>query len=115
MRKGIVIHDYVSAYPNPIKLQAGDIVSISHSDIEYPYWIWTTNSLNVSGWVPQQILDLIYPDNAICKEDYTAHELTVKAGEYLYLDRVLNGWYWAYKDSGEAGWMPQEYIDSKMP
>ncbi|CAM3845999.1 SH3 domain-containing protein [Xenorhabdus thuongxuanensis] len=115
MKKGTVIHDYVSAYPNPIKLQAGDIVSISHSDIEYPYWIWTTNSLNISGWVPQQILDLIYPDKAICKENYTAYELTVKAGEYLYLDRVLNGWYWAHKESGEAGWLPLEYINSDIP
>ncbi|WP_319927360.1 SH3 domain-containing protein [Xenorhabdus littoralis] len=110
MRKVTVIHDYISAYPNPIKLQAGDIVSISHSDIEYPCWVWTTNILNVSGWVPQQILQFTDPDKAICNENYTAHELTVKVGENLYLENSLNGWYWAHKESGEAGWIPQEYI-----
>ncbi|AOM39180.1 SH3 domain-containing protein [Xenorhabdus hominickii] len=109
-REVIVAYDYISAYPNPIKLQAGDIVSTSHSDIEYPYWVWTTNSSDVSGWVPQQILHFIAPDTAICNENYIAHELTVKSGEYLYLERLLNGWYWGYKKSGEAGWIPQEYI-----
>ncbi|OTA17426.1 variant SH3 domain protein [Xenorhabdus beddingii] len=110
LKKGIVTHDYISAYPNPIKLQAGDIVSVSYSDLDYPYWIWTTNALNICGWVPQHILHFIPPDKAICSENYTAHELTVKAGECLYLERTLNGWYWAHKDSGEIGWIPQEYI-----
>ncbi|WP_340615308.1 SH3 domain-containing protein [Xenorhabdus thailandensis] len=36
--------------------------------------------------------------------------ITVKVGEYLYLNRALNGWYWAYKDSGEVGRIPLEYI-----
>ncbi|PHM46308.1 variant SH3 domain protein [Xenorhabdus mauleonii] len=110
MRKGTVIRDYVRAYPNPITLKTGEKVAISHCDIEYPGWIWTTNQLNISGWVPQQILHITQPNQAICNENYTAHELTVKTGEHLYLERVLNGWYWAHKISGETGWIPQEYI-----
>ncbi|WP_340616910.1 SH3 domain-containing protein [Xenorhabdus entomophaga] len=111
LRKGIVTRDYASAYPNPIKLQVGDVVSVSYSDLEYPFWVWTTNDSNISGWVPQQILHFIPPNKAICLENYTAHELTVKTGECLYLENTLNGWYWAHKESGETGWIPQEYIN----
>ncbi|AYA39540.1 hypothetical protein HZS38_02445 [Xenorhabdus nematophila] len=53
LRKGTVIHDHVSAYPNPI---------------------------------------------------------TLKTGECLFLEHLLNGWYWAHKNSGETGWIPQECI-----
>ncbi|MBD2811067.1 ligand-binding protein SH3 [Xenorhabdus sp. Vera] len=107
LRKGTVIHDHVSEYPNPIKLKTGEIVLISYSDIEYPHWIWTTNTLNISGWVPQQILRFISINKAVCNENYTSHELTVKVGECLFLERLLNGWYWAHKNSGEIGWVPQ--------
>ncbi|WP_038243636.1 SH3 domain-containing protein [Xenorhabdus bovienii] len=110
LKKGIVTCNYFSAFPNPIRLQAGDIVSISHSDIEYPYWIWTTNASNISGWVPQQILSFTHANKAICNENYIAHELTVKVGECLYLEKSLNGWFLAHKKSGETGWIPQEYV-----
>ncbi|CDL86365.1 SH3 domain-containing protein [Xenorhabdus cabanillasii] len=109
--KGIVIKDYVSAYPNPIRLQAGDVVVISHSDIEYPYWVWVTDTSEISGWVPRQILCFIQANQAICTENYIAHELTVKIGECLYLEKLLNGWFLAHKRCGETGWIPQSCVE----
>ncbi|CDL83922.1 SH3 domain-containing protein [Xenorhabdus szentirmaii] len=110
LKKSTVIRDHVSTFSHPIVLKAGDIVSVSHSDIKYPCWVWVINALQINGWVPQQILHFIFPDKAICAEDYTSHELTVSSGECLYLERLLNGWYWAHKKSGETGWIPKENV-----
>ncbi|MCC8367941.1 ligand-binding protein SH3 [Xenorhabdus sp. PB61.4] len=112
--KGTVIKNYTSTYPTPIRLQSGDIVSVSHCDIEYPYWVWTTDKSEISGWVPQQILRFTQVNQAICMENYIAHELTVKAGELLYLENLLNGWFWAHKECGETGWIPQDYITQEI-
>ncbi|NGP44897.1 hypothetical protein G4V62_07965 [Bacillaceae bacterium SIJ1] len=54
-------------------------------DTEFPNWIFCKSlATNKEGWVPKQILT--DPDAerlAIVTENYSAHELTISAGEIL--------------------------------
>nr|WP_250153560.1 SH3 domain-containing protein [Cedecea lapagei] len=106
----IVTQNYLSAFPNPIQIKRHETVAISHSDLEWRGWVWVTLSSGKSGWAPQQIFILSGPHEAVCLEDYTAHELTVNVDERLTVKRSLNGWYWAETSEGEWGWVPHENV-----
>lgn len=110
-RRAIVIKEYRSSYPNPISLTKDDIAVISHCDLEWRGWVWIQLASGNAGWAPQQIFSPVSSDHVICMENYTAHELSVITNEILMVERSLNGWFWAIKGCGEAGWVPQEYVE----
>lgn len=114
-KRAIVIKTHKSAYPNPIRLIENEIVTISHCDLEWQGWIWIYQASGHAGWAPQQIFSFFGPDKGICIEDYTAHELSVNAGETVLLGKKLNGWYWAKSQSGESGWLPHEHVNVINP
>ncbi|TCC04541.1 ligand-binding protein SH3 [Kosakonia quasisacchari] len=103
-----VTHDYTSAYPDPIAVSKGERVLISHCDLQWRGWVWVTLASGKSGWAPQQLFSALSSHEGLCREDYCAHELTVRTGETLTILNALNGWYYAQKADGERGWLPQE-------
>ncbi|EGG2729974.1 ligand-binding protein SH3 [Salmonella enterica] len=107
----VVIKDYTSAFPDPIFIKKNATVVISHCDLEYRGWVWITLPSGKAGWAPQQIFTPLSANKALCLEDYTANELSVSAREKITVMKSLNGWYWAHRDSGESGWVPEECVD----
>ena len=49
---------------------------------------------------------------AQARQDYTARELDVAAGERVRVDRELAGWLWVHNEAGQSGWIPASCIAS---
>lgn len=73
----------------------------------------TTKMSGKTGWVPEQILSRASADSksGTAKEDYSARELVVKAGDKVESNRELNGWAWCIDEDGNAGWLPLEKLN----
>jgi hypothetical protein len=42
--------------------------------------------------------------------DYTARELSVRAGAEVVVGEVISGWVWASDADSRAGWIPENCI-----
>ncbi len=109
-RRACVIKRYVSAYPDPLFVEAGDVAVVSHCDLAWRGWLWIILPGGKAGWAPQQYFSLRSPNQVICRQTYSAQELTVSPGEQVSVTTSLNDWYWAERASGECGWVPGECI-----
>ncbi|MDV5065723.1 SH3 domain-containing protein [Bacillus sp. W1] len=83
--KYIVIKSHVSNYPNPIRLEEGDVVKMIESYAgpeNWENWMFChEEKYDRKGWVPEQII----------RKD-------------------MNGWIWCKKTGGEDGWVPKENL-----
>ncbi|MGE7883590.1 SH3 domain-containing protein [Bacillus sp. NPDC094077] len=110
--KYIVMKSHVSRYPDPIRLEEGDVVHIGEKYVgteSWDNWVFCHEErYNRKGWVPEQIIriDMVNRVGIITKE-YTAKELNVRSGERLIGLEELNGWIWCGKIDGEKGWIPK--------
>lgn len=111
--KYLVISEYASHYPNPIKFQVGDVVQIGDIDNEFPGWVWVTTYDGNQGWAPIQFLQIDDKNKTgISLQNYSACELNTKIGDQLILLQELNGWAWVENDRNEHGWVPSNTIES---
>ena len=107
----IVNKSHRSNYPNPIIVNAGDIVITGREDSEWSGWIFCTNmQSNVSGWVPQQIISALTVERGVILEDYSAVELNVLPEQQLSIERELNSWAWCC-DGEQYGWLPLDKLE----
>jgi hypothetical protein len=108
-----VIQPRASDYPDPLILYAGESITAG-ALCTIPGWEdWRMcQKGGKNGWVPRQILQISAPGRALVLEDYSAHELTVQAGDVLNGERVLNGWVWGRleRNPAEPGWTPLEVL-----
>jgi SH3-like domain-containing protein len=104
-----VLQEYIAQYPDPITVRAGERVVVGEDDPKFPGWRWCTGPDGRSGWVPEELLDRAERD-AVMRQDYTARELSVRAGVEVILHRVVSGWAWVSTADGGAGWIPQSCI-----
>ncbi len=111
----IVTAPFESTNPDPISFHAGDLIKLGQAfteDPEWTNWVKCENSDGKSGWTPLQVLR-IEGEWATALMDYTAHELTVAAGDQLMVERILNGWAWAKTEIGEWGWVPRRNLNKE--
>ncbi|MBE9101043.1 SH3 domain-containing protein [Vacuolonema iberomarrocanum] len=102
-----VIEAYTTPYPNPVKFEVGEQVSLGQRDDEYPGWIWVTASGGKEGWAPEVLLDIdASGSRATALETYSARELNTHEEEILTVYRELNEWYWVCNADGQMGWVP---------
>jgi hypothetical protein len=92
-------------YPDPIRGQAGDRLTLGRPDEEYPGWVWATAPDGRSGWVPESWLR-VDGDSGVLLHAYTAAELPLAPGDVVNGELVLNGWLWATNAAGNQGWVP---------
>jgi len=109
-RKYLVIRDHISEYPEPITLVKGDPLTVGEK-YEGPEgwnnWFFCNTPGQKGGWVPAQIIEIINANTARARENYTARELNVQAGNLLLGSRIMNGWVWCKNPSSfESGWVP---------
>ncbi len=110
MKTGRVISVYQKAYADPIRMKAGDELSIGAKESEWPGWIWCTSRDGKSGWVPAKYVDR-QSNTGVALYDYDARELSVSAGQVLSLGQAESGWVWCTNPEGQSGWIPLECID----
>ncbi|MBE5106081.1 hypothetical protein IGI01_12450 [Bacillus thuringiensis] len=112
--KYIVMKSHVSHYPDPIRLEEGDVVHIGEKYVgteSWDNWVFCHEErYNRKGWVPEQIIRKDMNGIGIILKQYTAKELNVGIGERLIGLEELNGWVWCEETDGEKGWVPKESL-----
>lgn len=109
--KYIVIKSHISNYPDPIRLEEGDVVKMIESYAgpeNWENWMFChEEKYDRKGWVPEQLIMKNTTDVGIITKQYTAKELNVSIGERVIALEELNGWIWCEKTGGEDGWVPK--------
>ncbi len=105
----LIVADYTTKFVDPLKVRAGETVTLGEKDTEWPGWIWGTTSSGKSGWVPESYLE-VDGERGVMKFDYDASELTVKVGDTVTVLKEESGWYWCANMKGETGWVPRENV-----
>ncbi|MFS0826897.1 SH3 domain-containing protein [Pseudomonas phoenicis] len=112
--KSVVIKIHRSEYPQPIRLVAGQPLSIGQryeGSEGWEDWYLCTCAGQLPGWVPAQLIEVLGIGHGRARETYCAHELDVEPGQIIEALRFLNGWYWCKRLSdGELGWLPSEVL-----
>lgn len=109
-----VVEAYESAYPDPIRVQAGDQLTIERRETEWDGWLWCVDTEGREGWIPEEYVDR-RDGRWIALEAYVARELSVEPGTILVSHDVVAGWEWCEKSNGETGWVPSENLRSISP
>jgi len=108
-KKCRVIEEYKSPYTDPLIFNKGEILSIGEKESEWSGWIWCTNKIGESRWVPENYLE-IKGNKAKITRDYNATELSVNVGEELIIQEEEAEWYWVTNQQGKIGWVPIKNI-----
>ncbi|MEO0562312.1 MAG: SH3 domain-containing protein [Chloroflexota bacterium] len=108
-----VIAAHTRSYEDPIRVTAGETVTITRRDLwdDQHLWLWCIAPSGKAGWVPAAYLDSEGPTATISR-DYSALELTVTEGETVTRYETQSGWAWCENARGEAGWVPVTCLPS---
>jgi hypothetical protein len=106
----IVITRHRSQYPDPIRFEKGDALTLGRRDDEYPGWIRVVIPSGNEGWAPESYIRIEAPTSGVATRAYTARELNTEVGERLSYKSELNGWLWVENTKGESGWVPKETV-----
>jgi uncharacterized protein YgiM (DUF1202 family) len=105
-----VIADYQAPYADPIRVQAGDEITLDRSKTtDLVGWIWCTDRVGKGGWVPESHIEA-RGDTGTMRCDYDAIELTIRVGERLTVHKVESGFFWATNQAGQEGWVPATHV-----
>lgn len=108
----LTVGDYTATYPDPITVRAGDQLRIGQADTDWPAYVWCTGPDGRDGWMPARFFRQETADHGVALRDYSAKELSVKAGEPVILVEEAGGWWWATNAAGVSGWLPLEILAS---
>lgn len=111
MRVFRVSEDYSVAYPNPIKLAAGDRLQITKRETnpEWLGWVFCVREDGVGGWVSETYLSLD-GDHAVALRAYDATELAVSKNELVEKLHEEFGWAWVRNAKSQEGWIPLQNL-----
>ena len=102
--------EYRAEYRDPIRVTAGERVSVGREDNEFPGWRWCKASDGREGWVPVELLSN-EGGKAVVSEDYSARELAVRPGEEVLIEDARHDWLLVRNAQGERGWIPASHIE----
>lgn len=105
--KKAVVEDHEASYPDPIAVEAGDVISLSGAKDNWDgyEWLWAEGPDGKAGWVPDTILEC-HDGKTYAIRRYSAMELTCRKGEVLLAIEETHGWAWCRSDSGRQDWVP---------
>jgi GNAT superfamily N-acetyltransferase len=101
-----VVRDHTPENCDPLTVRAGDRLHVGHADDEYPGWRWCTGPDGRAGWVPERCLRRD-GKRGVMLRDYTARELSVRAGTEVEPGEAIAGWVWVTSAEGRSGWIPE--------
>jgi hypothetical protein len=112
-RPCLVIAAYAAVYPDPIRVRAGDRVTLTGREDNWQGWIWLwgVGPDGREGWLPQDAVTVgVGGDGGVARYDYDARELTVAAGDDVWVERRESGWLWCADRHGAQGWVPANCV-----
>lgn len=98
--------DYEERDRDPIRLKAGDEVTVGPADRAWPGWVWAENSSGRTGYVPEEILEPLGEGRFSAIEAFDPTVLSVKRGEALESLKQIHGWHWCRAGEDREGWLP---------
>ncbi len=106
-----VVEDWQASYPDPIRLQAGEALTLTGRQERWDghLWLWARSAGGREGWVPDR---LVRRTAAGCTatQDYSAAELTCRSGQRLTGETETHGWVFCRAADGAAGWVPRRNL-----
>ena len=110
MRRARVIAAHRAPDRPPIRVAAGDSVTLGERDSDWPQFVWTTLAQGLGGWIPAVLFDRDIGE-ATALSDYDTRELDTAIGEILILHHHQEDWWWAENANGDSGWIPARAIE----
>jgi len=106
-----VIAAYTRAYADPIRIRAGESVTLTGREDNWQgwIWIWAISGAGKAGWMPQAAVER-RGEQTVARYDYDARELSVGAGDPVTVERAASGWLWCVAAAGRSGWVPADHI-----
>ncbi|MCA0920599.1 SH3 domain-containing protein [Pseudooceanicola nanhaiensis] len=106
-----VTENWTATAADPIKVRAGDPVELDGRSDERDghRWLWARSRTGGEGWVPEA-LPMPAPEGYVATVDYTARELSCKAGEVVRAVSEGHGWAWCENADGASGWVPLDHL-----
>ena len=106
-----VIAAHAATYADPIRLDAGDEVTLTgRTEVWDGYaWHWACARDGRAGWVPEGLLE---GDPPTAGRRYDARELTVEPGIRVAVPERLGGWSLVRDPTGAEGWIPDKCLAS---
>lgn len=109
----LVIKNYKSPYPSPLKFSKGERILIKKEfteDPDWKNWLWCEGENDNQAWIPIEYIKR-EENSGFLSLDYDARELSVKIGENLSGYEEMNGFVKAEKMNGEKGWVPLRNLE----
>jgi len=103
--------DFEGGSAEPIFGVAGERLSWERRPTDHPGWVWCTNQAGRSGWVPEGWLEL-HEGQCELRRDYDGTELTVKAGQMVWVELEESGWALVTRHGGGRGWVPLKHLET---
>lgn len=105
MVKFVANADYEERDRDPIRLRAGDEVTVGPADRAWPGWVWAIDSGGRDGYVPEEILEPLGEGRFSSMENFDPTVLVIRRGDGLVSLRQIHGWHWCRHDDGREGWV----------
>lgn len=105
MAKFVANADYEERDANPVRLRAGQEVTVGPVDRAWPGWVWAIDGNGRGGYVPEEILEPLGEGRFSAMEDFDPTVLVVKRGDELESLRQIHGWHWCRQTDGREGWV----------
>ena len=109
-RKVRITREHKPQYSDPIRVAAGETVSVGREDDEFPGWNWCKASDGREGWVPVELLSTEEPEATVL-QGYSALELPVSPGEEVLIEGFMHDWFFVRNSQGERGWIPASHTE----
>lgn len=113
MHSRTVHSDRVASYADPIAVCKGEKFQlIGRKDVwDGHIWVWATATDGREGWVPDDLIQAL-DGQFVAASDYSAMELTCKAGDIVNIVREDHGWAWCRTEkNGLQGWLPLRSLE----
>ena len=98
-----VPRDHAASYADPIEVRAGDPLALSGREEVWDggRWLWAAGPDGREGWVPDDL-----PRGGVAARDYSARELTCRAGDLVTPLEASRGWVRVRAADRAEGWVP---------
>lgn len=102
---------WTASYADPIRLSAGDAVVLDgrRDNWDGHWWLWGQAPDGRAGWLPDSLLEGS-GGTPRARHDYSAMELTCRAGDLLDGLGATHGWTWCRASDGREGWVPDRCL-----
>ena len=98
--------------PPGLAARPGEELTAVGYDERWPGYVLCGSLHGQSGWLPESVLLYVGPGIGVVRGAHGAAVLPVAVGDELTLHAEWNGWYWATRADGQAGWVLAEHVQT---